>query len=468
MSAERLSLATGPRWQGRVEHHPAYRRDGEPGVLHLGLGAFHRAHQAMVFDRLLAAGDGRWGVHAVGMRQAALVEALRAQDGLYAVRVSDAQSVRWTVPAALWRLSLLSAERDTVLAAMARPALRWITLTVTEKGYTPELGTLIAQGLALRRSAGAGGVTLASCDNLRSNGSHLRQLVLQACEQADLRHWVETNCAFPSSMVDRIVPASSPVLREQVVQELGVIDGSPLGTEGFWEWVIEDRLADPTDAAALSWAGVRVTPDVPVYEEAKLRMLNGSHTAMALMGAITGRAFIGHCITHPPLREYVCRLMEREVAPHLQRSDWAAYRDALLERFSNPHLRHSVHQIATDSSLKIPQRWPPSVQAQLSRGHPIEHHALAAAAWLRYGLAEDEQGRAYEISDPQADWLKAVAAQQKSAPAQSVSQLLSREDFWGPVLVTHGHWKERVTYWHQSILTQGMDESVNRLIRERP
>jgi fructuronate reductase len=269
-------------------------------------------------------------------------------------------------------------------------------------------------------------------------------------------------------MVDRIVPASSPDLREQVVQELGVIDESPLGTEGFWEWVIEDRLADPTDAAALSWAGVRVTPDVPVYEEAKLRMLNGSHTAMALMGAITGRAFIGHCITHPPLREYVCRLMEREVAPHLQRSDWAAYRDALLERFSNPHLRHSVHQIATDSSLKIPQRWPPSVQAQLSRGHPIEHHALATAAWLRYGLAEDEQGRAYEISDPQADWLKAVAAQQKSAPAQSVSQLLSREDFWGPVLVTHGHWKERVTYWHQSILTHGMDESVNRLIRERP
>jgi fructuronate reductase len=422
----------------------------------------------MVFDRLLAAGDGRWGVHAVGMRQAALVEALRAQDGLYAVRVSDAQSVRWTVPAALWRLSLLSAERDTVLAAMARPALRWITLTVTEKGYTPELGTLIAQGLALRRSAGAGGVTLASCDNLRSNGSHLRQLVLQACEQADLRHWVETNCAFPSSMVDRIVPASSPDLREQVVQELGVIDESPLGTEGFWEWVIEDRLADPTDAAALSWAGVRVTPDVPVYEEAKLRMLNGSHTAMALMGAITGRAFIGHCITHPPLREYVCRLMEREVAPHLQRSDWAAYRDALLERFSNPHLRHSVHQIATDSSLKIPQRWPASILAQLAQGGLVDHHALAAAAWLRYGLGIDESGQAYEIRDPDADRLRALAIDQRSAPRASVQALLSQTSWWGGELVHNSAWLERVCHWHQCILDRGMDRTIEQLLGEIP
>lgn len=468
MSLARLNLASCHQWQGRTGGSPLYRRDGEPGVLHLGLGAFVRAHQAMVFDQLLASGDGRWGMHGVGMRQAALVKALQAQDGLYAVKVADATSQRWTVPGALWRLSVLSEDREAVLQAVAQPALRWITLTVTEKGYTPELGTLIAQGLARRRAAGAGGLTLASCDNLRGNGRHLRQLVLQACEPLNLRPWVDSSCAFPNSMVDRIVPASSPALREQVVQELGVVDESPLGTESFWEWVIEDDLADPSDAAVLSSVGVRVTPDVHVYEDAKLRMLNGSHSAMALMGAITGRAFIGDCIRHAPISDFVRRMMEREVAPHLQRSDWAAYRDALINRFGNPHLRHSVHQIATDSSLKIPQRWPPSVEGQLRRGASVEHHALAVAAWLRYGLAEDEQGRPYEISDPQAQWLKALAAPQKTAPAQSLEQLLSRKDFWGPLLVDHAHWKARVSHWHQVILAQGMDEAVNRLIRQEP
>jgi len=468
LSPARLSLASRPQWLERVEHSPSDRRDSEPGVLHLGLGAFTRAHQAMVFDRLLDSGDGRWGMHGVGMRQRGLVEALHAQDGLYAVRVADAAAVRWVVPAALWRLSVLSTDREAVIQAMARPALRWITLTVTEKGYTPELGALIAQGLMRRHTAGAAGLTLASCDNLRSNGQHLRQLVLQACESAKLQRWVDVCCAFPSSMVDRIVPASSAALRDQVVQELGVVDESPLGTEGFWEWVIEDRLADPSDAAALSAAGVRVTPDVHVYEDAKLRMLNGSHSAMALIGAITGRAFIAHCIGHPPLREFVRRLIEREVAPHLQRRDWAEYQDALLTRFGNPHLRHSVHQIATDSSLKIPQRWPPSVEGQLRQGASIEHHALAVAAWLRYGLAEDEQGRPYNISDPQAQWLRDVAALQKTRPAHSLEQLLTRKDLWGPLLVEHTHWKARVAYWHQAVLAHGMDEAVNRLIREVP
>jgi len=168
------------------------------------------------------------------------------------------------------------------------------------------------------------------------------------------------------------------------------------------------------------------------------------------------------------LREFVRRLIEREVAPHLQRRDWAEYQDALLTRFGNPHLRHSVHQIATDSSLKIPQRWPPSVEGQLRQGASIEHHALAVAAWLRYGLAEDEQGRPYDISDPQAQWLRDVAALQKTRPAHSLDHLLTRKDLWGPLLVEHTHWKARVAYWHQAVLAHGMDEAVNRLIREVP
>ena len=471
MSAPRLNRATLAQAAERGALTPTYAREGEPGVLHLGLGAFTRAHQAMVFDRLLAQGDRRWGMHGIGMNQPRLVEQLREQDGLYALRVADAQGLRWHVPGALWRMNVAATERAAVLQAMASPALRWITLTVTEKGYTSALGQLLAEGLRLRQSQGGAGLTIASCDNLQGNGHKLRSLVLQACGQGALSDWLTRHCAFPCSMIDRIVPASSDAIRGEAQAALGLRDDTALGTEGFWEWVLEDRLADPSDAALLAAAGVKIAREVHVYEEAKLRMLNGSHTAMALMGAITGRRFIADCIAEPPIRAFVARLMEREVAPHLARQDWPAYRDALITRFGNPHLRHSVHQIATDSSLKIPQRWPPSVQAQLQAGAGIDHHALAAAAWLRYGLAHDENGQSYDIQDPNGPRLKALAAEQRHAPEAAVQALLSQPDWWGPDLARWPQWPqwpERVGHWHGRILALGIDGAVQELLKDIP
>ena len=467
MNPVALANHTEPIWRERVSASN-YPRAGDPGVLHLGLGAFHRAHQAMVFDQLLASGDRRWGVHAVGMRQPALVDALRQQDGLYLVRVADAQSLQWVVPRAIWRLSLAATERERVVAAIAHPALRWITLTVTEKGYTADLGRWLAQALEARRAAGSPGLTIASCDNLRGNGRQLMKQILDGCEQSATRQWIETRCAFPNSMVDRIVPASNDPLRQQALRDLGISDASPLGTERFWEWVIEDWFVDPADAALLAAAGVRVTRDVHVYEDAKLRMLNGSHSVMAIMGAITGQACTSDCVAQPHVRAFVQRLMEREVVPHLKREDWAEYRDALFNRFGNPYLRHSVHQIATDSSLKIPQRWPPSVLAQLERGAGIEHHALAAAAWLRYGLGVNEAGEPYEINDPLAAWLRDVAAPQRASPRDCVLRLMSRVDLWGETLSRHAHWIDRVTVWHGHILADGMDAALRRLLQEEP
>ena len=461
----RLREASRPAWAPEVIG-PSYRRGGEPGVLHLGLGAFARAHQALVFERLLSAGDGRWGVHGVGMTRPDLVECLKEQDGLYAVRVADAQGLSWQICGALWRLSVAASQRQQVVQAMAKPALRWITLTVTEKGYGPELGQLLAEGLRLRHSGGAAGLTLASCDNLRGNGQVLQALVLGACPDERLRHWISQHCAFPCSMVDRIVPAMSAPIREQAERALGVSDQTALGTEAFWEWVIENRFADPGDAAALQSAGVQVTDQVHVYEDAKLRMLNGSHSAMALIGAVTGRACISDCIEQPHIRDFIGRLIEREVAPHLARSDWPDYRDALLRRFANPHLRHSVHQIATDSSLKIVQRWPPSILGQLQRGGSIEHHALAAAAWLRYALGQDEGGRAYAIADPNEALLRALAAHQRQAPQASVQALLARQELWGPLLPQQPHWIARVAHWHGRIVEGGMDGAIRELLQE--
>jgi fructuronate reductase len=422
----------------------------------------------MVFDQLLAVGDMRWGIHGVGMTRPDLVNQLKAQDGLYAVRVADGQGVKWQVPGALWRMNVAATERDAVVQAIAAPSTRWVTLTVTEKGYTPALAQLLLDGLRLRQQAGLPGITIASCDNLQGNGHKLQAMVKAAAtaQDADVLRWLDAHCAFPCSMVDRIVPAATPEVMAAAQEALGVQDQCALSTEGFWEWVIEDRLADPADAALLQSAGVRVTSDVHSYEEAKLRMLNGSHSAMALMGAVTGRPFIASCIGVPHIRNFVHRLMSREVAPHLTRSDWADYRDALIARFSNPYLKHSVHQIATDSSQKIPQRWPPSVLGQIAQGASFEHHALAAAVFLRYTLGVDEQGQAYTLNDPQAESLMAIGATQRTEPETCVRALLSREDLWGKALPGNVAWTARVTHWHQQVLQHGVDAAIQQLLQQ--
>jgi fructuronate reductase len=465
MTLSALSLASLPAHV----HTPGYDRGRHaPGVVHLGLGAFHRAHQALVFDQLLAGGDTRWGIHGVAMTRPDLVTQLRAQDGLYAVRVADGQGVKWQVPGALWRMSVATTERDAVVQAIAAPSTRWVTLTVTEKGYTPLLARLLLDGLRLRQRAGLPGITVASCDNLQGNGHQLLALVKAAAtaQDTELLRWLDAHCAFPCSMVDRIVPAATPEVLAAAHEALGVPDHCALSTEGFWEWVIEDRLADPQDAAVLQSAGVRVTANVHSYEEAKLRLLNGSHTAMALMGAVTGRPFIASCVGEPHMRAFVHQLMGREVAPHLSRSDWADYREALLQRFGNPYLKHSVHQIATDNSQKIPQRWPPSVLGQIANGAMFEHHALAAAVFVRYTLGVDEQGLAYPLNDPQAESLMAQGAAQRSAPEACVRALLAREDLWGSALPGHAAWIARVTHWHQQVLQHGVDAAVQQLLAQ--
>ena len=464
----KLARATLPLVSKSV-HTPAYSpTSAQPGVVHLGLGAFHRAHQAMVFDQLLREGDMRWGIHGVGMTQPGLVNKLRAQDGLYAVRVAGANGIEWHVPGALWQTSVATTERQNVLNAIAAPSTRWITLTVTEKGYTPALAQLLIDGLRLRQAAGQAGLTIASCDNLQGNGHKLKAILhaTASSQDAELMTWIDARCAFPCSMVDRIVPAATDEVAAAAKEALGMQEECALSTETFWEWVIEDNFVDPSDAALLSRCGVRVTSQVHSYEEAKLRMLNGSHSAMALMGAITGRAHIADCIGSDHIQEFVHRLMTQEVAPHLSRSDWADYRDALIQRFGNPYLKHSVHQIATDSSQKIPQRWPPSVLGQMAKSQSFEHHALAAAVFLRYTLAKDEQGKAYALNDPQAESLMAIGANQATEPHACVRALLAREDLWGKELAASEAWLERVSYWHDQVLHQGVDATVKYIIQQ--
>ena len=438
---------------------PAFARDGlTPGVVHLGLGAFHRAHQAMVFDALLQQGDARWGVWGVAMRSTQLADDLAAQQGLYAVQIASHEGTRWQVPGALLRTSVLAREPQQVVEAIAAPGTRWLTLTVTEKAYTPALAGVIVQGLALRQARGLPGLTIASCDNLSDNGRRLQALCLEAARNTDpaLTRWIAASCAFPNSMVDRIVPATTPARLEAAREALGVEDRGALGTEGFWEWVIEHRFVDDSDAALLAGAGVTVVQDVLPYEEAKLRMLNGSHSAMACIGAVAGLPVISDCISQPAIRAFIHALMTDEVAPHLSRPDWADYRDALLARFANPALQHSVHQIATDSSQKIPQRWPPSAVRQLHQDQPFEHLAFAAAAWMRYLLGVDERGQAYTVNDPMAATLQPLARLHAADASACVQALSAFPAVWGEVLCSHALWQSHVAHWLVQIRSLGV------------
>ena len=449
-----------------VQHNlslPGYDRSRlTPGVVHLGLGAFHRAHQAVVFDALLQAGDPRWSVLGVAMRSTDVADGLAAQDGLYSLQVASAEGLSWQVVGSIVRTCVAAREPAQVIDAMAAPETRWITLTVTEKGYGPALGELLVQGLAARRNKGRGGLTIASCDNLSDNGRKLQRLVLAAAP-ADLAAWIEAECAFPSSMVDRIVPAATAQQQADAKAALGVDDACALATEGFTEWVIENNFKDPADADVLRAAGVNVVNDVKLFEEAKLRMLNGSHTAMALLGAVQGWPMIADGVAQPAVRAYVHGFMTGMVMPHLQRPGLAAYRDALLARFANPGLNHKVHQIATDSSLKIPLRWLPTLNDNLAAGQGVDPLAFATAIWMRYLQGVDETGAAYAISDPQAASLQALAREHQGDVAASVKALLGVAAIWGKDLPQDPRFTGRVAHWLARILADGSGKALAEL-----
>ncbi len=446
---------------------PTYPRDANIGVVHLGLGAFHRAHQALVFDALLRQGDKRWGVLGVAMRNEALAQTLSAQDGLYAVQIASSAGLRWQVGGAIWQTCVAAREPARVAQAIGAPSTRWVTLTVTEKGYGAELARLLVAGLAIRHRMDLPGLTVASCDNLSHNGDKLKALCLNAAQgDAELVAWIATFCAFPNSMVDRIVPAATPERLRAATAALGVSDQAALGTEGFWEWVIEERFADPADAALLRSAGVNVVQDVAPFEEAKLRMLNASHSAMALIGAVAGLKVISDCIARPEVHPFIHGLMTLEVGPQLNRIDWPEYREALIERFGNPALQHSVHQIATDSSQKIQQRWIATVLHAKALGRTSPRLAFAAAAWMRYLRGVDDAGTPYPLNDPMAVILQNLALTHAADAQASVEALGTLVPIWGDLLVVDQPWLASVARALHRINTRGMLNALTELNAE--
>ncbi len=432
---------------------PRFDRDALPvGIVHLGLGAFMRAHLAVYNDDALdCSGPGSnrdWGLCGVSLRHADTRDALTPQRGLYTLALRDADEhgaprQRLRVIGGLREMLVAPEDPAALLRRLASPTTRIVSLTITEKGYChdPATGALrlghpdiahdlthgdpvsavgfIVHGLAQRRASGLGGLALLSLDNLPANGRVLRGLVLafaQALGQAGLADWIEANCTFPCSMVDRIVPRTTDADRERVDQALGLHDAWPVVAEPFIDWVLEDRFA----AGRPEWPGARfvaAAADVAAWERLKLRMVNGAHSALAYLGVVAGWATVDVAIGQPTLHRFIDAMLQSEVEPTLTGLTVPPqYRERLLLRFANPALAHCCAQIAMDGSQKIPQRLLATVRDRLAAGASIAHLALALAGWLHFLRGHDEAGNHYPIDDPLAATLQARVHEGQALP----------------------------------------------------
>ncbi|MGO1769530.1 MAG: mannitol dehydrogenase family protein [Microbacterium sp.] len=441
------------------------------GIVHLGIGAFHRAHQAVYTeDACAATGDLRWGILGVTQRSRNVADQLGPQDGLYGVLEKGASRTELRIISAVRDVAFPAEETARVVAAIAAPTTHIVSLTVTEKGYRADADGrlvvdedvkvdvrllaevargdrtdraartpigLLALGLLARSSAAppAGGITVVCCDNMPDNGAVVAGLVGEMLDRAGLaddpaRRWIEAHVAFPSTMVDRIAPAATDDDRAEAEGILGLRDEGLVVAEPFRQWVIEDRFAGPRPA----WeqAGAILTDDVAPYERAKLRVLNGAHSLLAYLGSLADHELIADAVADPWVGGEARAFLADDVLPTLTAPDGvdlAAYAESVLERFANPHTRHTTIQVAMDGSHKMPIRVLGTIADRLGDGALPRHAARALAAWIVFvARGRSRAGRALVLDDPRADELAAATGRggaEPLPPARIVSNVLA-------------------------------------------
>jgi fructuronate reductase len=487
---KRLSLETLPR----IAHAalPRYNlAHAKVGIVHLGIGAFHRAHQAVYIDDRLAAGETGWAICGASLRSPDTALALRPQDGLYTVAVRSSEGDSLRVIGAVRELLVAPENPEALIRRMCNPAVRIVSLTVTEKGYChdPATGTLnashpdivadlafpseprstpgfLVEALLRRRSLGVPPFTILCCDNLPANGPTVRRIVTAFATLRDpaLGRFVEQEVAFPATMVDRIVPATTDQDRERVTARLGVIDAWPVVTEPFSQWVIEDRF--PSGRPRLEEAGAELVTDVAPYEAMKLRLLNGSHSVLAYLGYLAGHETIADTIADPPFARFVRDLMKQEISPTLvvpAGADLAAYRESLLRRFANPGLRHRTWQIAMDGSQKLPQRLLGTIRDRLRSGVPIDRLALGVAGWMRYVAGFDEKRQPIDVRDPLAERLGRLTKESGLVAERLAPALLGIREIFPEELAADSRFSGAVTDALDRLIRIGARAAVDRL-----
>jgi len=433
---------------------PAYDRASTSiGIVHFGPGAFHRAHQAVYIDDLLA-GDPDWAICAVSLHSAGVRDALRPQDGLYTLALLGERE-RLRVVGSIREVLCAPQEREAVLARLADPGVRLVTLTITEKGYClsadgvdlahPDIAADLAsprtpgsaigwlvEGLRLRRGRGVAPYTVLSCDNLADNGGRLRRAVLQYARQLDegLAGWIEAEVAFPRSMVDSITPASDDALRERVSARLGLDDAWPVQREPYTQWVVEDDFRN--GRPPLERAGVVLSADIAGYDRAKLRLLNAPHSALAYLGSLLELDTVAEAMREPCLAAFVERLMREDIVPSLPALDGfdpEAYVEAILARFRNPAIRHLLAQIAWDGSQKLPVRLLGTIAEALEADRPIARLCVPVAGWMCFVRRQATRGIA--LVDPLAEALARIGRTCTGDPVRDVDAFLRLDSVFG-------------------------------------
>lgn len=442
-----LSNATLPSVRGATL--PAYDRNQTSiGIVHIGPGAFFRAHQASYIDSLLQLDPG-WAISAIALKSSGVRDALGPQDGLYVLNeLSFASKLR--VIGAIRELLVASEEYPRVFARLAAQETRVVTMTVTEKGYclngagaldaahpdivhdwqspqTPRsVVGLLTEALRLRHSAGIAPFIVISCDNLANNGHALRDAVLVFARRidADLADWIEREVAFPRTMVDSITPATDDALRQRVATATGIEDAWPIQREVFAQWVIEELPG--MNLASWRRVGVTLATDVSLFERAKLRLLNGAHSTLAYVGSLRELETVGDAMKDAPLVSFVEAMMREDIAATLDRSaglDVDGYIDDVLDRFRNPGIRHLLSQIAWDGSKKLPVRLLGTIADTLAAGRSVQRLALPIAAWMRFIVRQSKNG--VPIVDPDAAQLSELGRSCNNDPTHDVGQFLA-------------------------------------------
>lgn len=466
-----------------------YDRDQACGVVHLGIGAFHRGHQADFFDRLMTLGETGWMIQGASLRRLIAAEQLNPQDGLFTLAVRDGGKVERRLVRSIKHVLVAPEDPAGLVHAMASPDIALVTLTITEKGYCldPSSGDLlfaddavkwdlaypsepktapgfIVASLAARRAAGIAPYSVLSCDNIPENGARTRRAVLQMAERQDpeLAQWIADHVTFPSSMVDRIVPATTEADVEALRLDSGYSDQAMVKTEPFSQWVIEDRFCNRRPA--LDRVGVQYTQDVTPFEKAKLRLLNAAHSALAHLGPMAGHEFVHDAINGDGFEHLIDAIWDEaettlEEIPGFSFSD---YRTALKERFRNAALQHRTRQIAVDGSQKIPQRFLNTVRERRDAGLGSPALAFALAGWMRWQLGRDEQGQMFQVDDPLRVELAEIAAQYRNSVPAFIESMFAFESVFGKALRHDSVFVSDVS----AALSQIRDHGVAAAVRE--
>lgn len=432
-------------------------------VVHLGLGAFFRAHGALYFDDL-----GGYGIRGVSLRSPGIRDRLAPQGYAYTAVEMTPEGLAPRHVDLIHDVLVAPEDPAAVIAALAAPETDLVTLTITEKGYCHDPATgrmnrahpdivhdiahdlprsapgFLVRALALRRARGLAPFTVLSCDNLPANGYVISRVVtaLARAIDRDLATWIADHGAFPSSMVDRIVPATTQADIDRLAAQTGQHDAAPVLHEPFRQWVIEDRFV-PGTRAPLDAVGVQFTTDIAPFEDMKLRLLNGAHSALAYLGSLAGHRTVAEAATDPAFAAYLRHLWRAELIPTIAPppgTNARAYTEALLTRFTNPAMAHALQQIAMDGSQKLPPRLLAPLAERLDAGLPVDALLLAVAGWMRFvtglddagrPLPRDDTGTAQPLADPRADALRGPPGE---APVDTVARLLALPGLFDPAL----------------------------------